>query len=53
MPDSWSKTDEERYQHIKHSELSRGLSQTEAERIAAMTVNKTRREEGRTEKPPK
>jgi len=36
------------YEHIKESELKRGASQETAERIAAATVNKTRREKGET-----
>ena len=32
------------YQHIKESELQQGRSLESAERIAAATVNKTRRE---------
>ncbi len=38
------------YEHIKESELKRGASQETAERIAAATVNKTRREKGETKK---
>ena len=36
------------YEHIKESELARGASEVDAERIAAATVNKTRREKGET-----
>lgn len=36
------------YEHIKESELKRGASEQDAERIAAATVNKTRREKGET-----
>jgi len=36
------------YEHIKESELNRGASEEDAERIAAATVNKTRRENGET-----
>jgi hypothetical protein len=36
------------YKHIKDSELERGASEEDAERIAAATVNKTRREKGET-----
>jgi hypothetical protein len=36
------------YEHIKESELSRGASEQTAERIAAATTNKTRREKGET-----
>ena len=37
------------YEHIKESELKRGASEQDAERIAAATVNKTKREKGETE----
>jgi hypothetical protein len=36
------------YEHIKESELKRGVSEETAERIAAATVNKPRREKGET-----
>ena len=36
------------YEDIKESELSRGESEKTAERIAAATTNKTRREKGET-----
>ncbi|MDZ4850253.1 MAG: Rho termination factor N-terminal domain-containing protein [Pirellulaceae bacterium] len=48
MPPAWSKKDERQYEHIKQSELKRGESQEEAKEIAARTVNKQRRHEGRT-----
>src|SRR5262245_8280378 len=47
MP-SWSRKDERQYEHIKESERERGASEDRAEEIAARTVNKHRREEGRT-----
>jgi Rho termination factor, N-terminal domain len=47
MP-SWSRKDGRQYEHIKESELERGASEDRAEEIAARTVNKHRREEGRT-----
>ncbi|HET7274985.1 MAG TPA: Rho termination factor N-terminal domain-containing protein [Longimicrobiaceae bacterium] len=47
MP-SWSKKDERQYEHIKDSELDQGVGEDRAEEIAARTVNKQRREEGRT-----
>jgi plasmid stabilization system protein ParE len=47
MP-SWSRKDERQYEHIKESELDRGASEDRAEEIAARTVNKHRRETGRT-----
>lgn len=47
MP-SWSKKDERQYEHIKESAEERGKPTDRAKEIAARTVNKTRREEGRT-----
>lgn len=47
MP-SWSRKDERQYEHIKESSQERGVSEDRAEEIAARTVNKHRREEGRT-----
>lgn len=47
MP-SWSKKDERMYEHIKDSAEDRGRSEDRAQEIAARTVNKHRREEGRT-----
>jgi len=46
---SWSKKDEDQYEHIKDSEKDRGTSTDRAEEIAARTVNKQRRKEGRTQ----
>lgn len=48
MPKAWSDKDERQYEHVKESELERGRSEDKAEEIAARTVNKQRREEGRT-----
>lgn len=48
MPDAWSRKDERKYEHIKESSKDRGMSEDRAEEIAARTVNKGRREEGRT-----
>ncbi len=48
MPDAWSKKDERKYEHIKESYEDRGKSEDTAEEIAARTVNKGRKEEGRT-----
>lgn len=48
MPSSWSDKDERMYDHVKDSELERGRTEDRAEEIAARTVNKQRREEGRT-----
>jgi hypothetical protein len=36
------------YEHIKESELESGKSEKVAERIAAATTNKTRKEKGET-----
>jgi plasmid stabilization system protein ParE len=47
MP-SWSNKDERQYEHIKDSSRKRGTSTKRAKQIAARTVNKRRREEGRT-----
>lgn len=47
MP-SWSKHDREMYEEIKESYEDRGKSEDRAQEIAARTVNKQRREEGRT-----
>lgn len=47
MPE-WSSKDERQYDHIKESALDRGRSEDRAEEIAGRTVNKQRREEGRT-----
>ena len=49
MPqDAWSKKDEKQYRHIKDSELDHGRKEDRAQEIAAATVNKQRRKEGRT-----
>ncbi len=45
---SWTKKDERQYEHIKASSRQRGASVERAEEIAARTVNKTRRKQGRT-----
>lgn len=47
MP-SWTDKDRRQYEHIKESALERGTPEERAEEIAARTVNKERREEGRT-----
>jgi hypothetical protein len=44
----WNPKDDRQYQHIKESGMSRGQSEARAEGIAARTVNKRRRQEGRT-----
>jgi hypothetical protein len=48
MPKAWSKKDEDQYEHIKESAKESGKSTDRAEEIAARTVNKQRRKEGRT-----
>lgn len=48
MPRSWSKKDERQYQHVKASEKEEGRSEKRAKEIAARTVNKQRKKEGRT-----
>lgn len=45
---SWTQKDERMYKHIKKSARDEGKSESNAEEIAARTVNKHRREEGRT-----
>ena len=49
MPrNSWSDKDERMYEHVKESEEERGRDEERAKEIAARTVNKQRRQEGRT-----
>jgi hypothetical protein len=48
MPDAWTDKDERKYEHIKSSEKARGRGTKRAKEIAARTVNKQRRREGRT-----
>lgn len=48
MPKSWSNKRERQYQHIKKAEKGSGRSAATAKRIAAATVNKTRRKKGET-----
>jgi plasmid stabilization system protein ParE len=49
MPRRWTAKDERKYEHIKDSQLEEGAAEDRAEEIAARTVNKHRRLEGRTE----
>jgi Rho termination factor, N-terminal domain len=44
----WTRKDERQYEHVKEGEQSRGMSDRRAKEIAARTVNKRRRQEGRT-----
>jgi hypothetical protein len=48
MPSSWSNKRERQYEKIKRSAKTRGRSAGTAKRIAAATVNKTRRRKGET-----
>jgi hypothetical protein len=48
MPKGWSRHDEEKYEAIKESNLDRGMDEGRAQEIAARSVNKQRRQEGRT-----
>jgi plasmid stabilization system protein ParE len=48
MPSAWSEKDERQYEKIKDSALERGRSERRAKEVAARTVNKQRRREGRT-----
>ena len=49
MPEEWSAKDERMYEHVRDSEKERGKKAQRAKEIAARTVNKQRREEGRTD----
>ena len=48
MPTAWSNKDERMYEHIKEGAEESGKPEKKAKEIAARTVNKNRREEGRT-----
>ena len=48
MPQAWSKKEERQYEKIKKSGQKRGKSTKRAKEIAARTVNKERRKEGKT-----
>lgn len=48
MPSAWSNKDERMYEHIKESAEESGKPEKKAKEIAARTVNKNRREQGRT-----
>lgn len=48
MAEGWSDKDERQYEHIKDSSRERGVPMKRAKEIAARTVNKQRRQEGRT-----
>ena len=44
----WGARRERQYEHVKKSEEGRGKSEKTSKRIAAATVNETRREKGET-----
>lgn len=48
MPRAWTDKDERMYEHIEESNEERGIPEDRAKEIAARTVNKRRRLEGRT-----
>ena len=48
MPKAWTDKDGRKYEHIKEGYLDDGRDEDTAEEIAARTVNKERRKEGRT-----
>jgi len=48
MPDAWTDKEERQYEHIKESARKRGKSAARAREIAARTVTKQRRQEGKT-----
>lgn len=48
MPKAWTDKDERMYEHIKDNEKQRGRSLDRAKEVAARTVNKQRRQDGRT-----
>jgi plasmid stabilization system protein ParE len=47
MP-AWTEKGRRQYEHIKDSALEQGRTENRAEEVAARTVNKQRREAGRT-----
>ncbi len=52
MPKVWNAKDERQYEHIVESETERGRAEGLAKEIAARTVNKQRRAEGRVKSGP-
>lgn len=48
MVAEWTDKDERQYEHIREQQQKSGKKTEKAEEIAARTVNKQRREEGRT-----
>lgn len=49
MPRAWSRKDERKYDKIRKDRMAHGIKEDRAEEIAARTVNRDRRLEGRTE----
>lgn len=47
-PSKWTPKDERQYEHVRQSERERGRGDARAKEIAARTVNKQRRQQGRT-----
>ena len=45
----WTGKDERQYEHVRESLAEKGASPKKAKEIAARTVNKTRRKQGRTD----
>lgn len=48
MPSAWNRKDERKFEHIREGYEDRGVSEGRASEIAGRTVNRDRREEGRT-----
>ena len=48
MPKAWNNKEERQYEHIKNSAAERGASDRRAKELAARTVNKQRRQQGKT-----
>lgn len=48
MSPKWTKKDQRRFEHIEKSAIEQGKNTEKAKELAARTVNKQRREEGRT-----
>ncbi|MCA9108463.1 MAG: Rho termination factor N-terminal domain-containing protein [Planctomycetaceae bacterium] len=44
----WTQKDKRQFEHVRESEIDRGIAEHDAEEIAGRTVNKQRRNEGRT-----
>lgn len=49
MPKAWTEKEERMYEHIRDNEKEQGKSPKRAREVAARTVNKRRRKEGKTE----